>query len=92
MASGADEPITSREGLYVTGAVDASDFSPYVEFNWSVSSGSMSPEEARRIGTIFLEAAMEAEQESSMCRGLEAAGYSKVDAARVLQAIRDHRA
>ena len=76
----------------MSSGVDAEDFSPYVEFNRSVPSDSISPEEARRMGTIFLEAAMEAEQESSMCRGIEAAGYSKVDAARVLRAVRDHRA
>ncbi len=87
----AEEPITSREGLYITSGVDAADFSPYVEFNWSVSTGNMSPQEARRIGMIFIEAAMEAEHESAMCRGLEKAGYSKVDAASVLQLVRDHR-
>lgn len=87
----ADEPITNREGLYITSGVDAADFSPYVEFNWSVSRGNMSPKEARRIGAIFLEAATEAEQEAAMCRGLEKAGYSKVDAASVLQLVRDHK-
>ena len=87
----AEEPITNREGLYITAGVDAADFSPYVEFNWSVSTGNMSPDEARRFGMLFVEAAMEAEQESAMCRGLEAAGCSKVDAASVLQLAREHR-
>ena len=83
--------MESSEHILIESGVNADDFSPYVNFEWSVKSGNMSPQEARRIGLIFIEAAMEAEQESAICRGLEAAGYSKVDAASVLQLVRAHR-
>lgn len=82
---------TEREGLLISSGVGADDFEPYIEFEWSVPRGKMAPDEARMMGSMFLEAAIEAEKDSAICRGFLGAGQEPEQVAGFLVFMREAR-
>ncbi len=80
-----------RDVLYISSGVDSDDFAPFVEFELSTSVGKMAPDEARMIGNMFLEAAIEAEKDSAICRGFLGAGQEPEQVAGFLVFMREAR-
>lgn len=93
------EDITSIEA---EAGVSAFDFKPFVNVIVEFSAGKKStrpryrtiqldPEQARVVGMMFLESAIEAERDASTVAGAKAMGLDLDTAGMLLQVIRDHR-